>query len=197
MAYNLPQYRRVIQTAPAAEPVTLAEVKRQRNIFSTDHDTELTRLITAARQYVERYLNRALISQTWDLYIDAFPTQIIVPLPPLQSITTVKYYDTAGVQQTLSSALYTVVSQTSGPAVITPAVDQSWPDIQTRPNAVEVRFVAGYGAASTAVPEPIRQALFLLIGQWSENTEASLPQSLSEIPFGVRALLDTYRVWYA
>ena len=186
----------VIVTAPAVEPVTLVEVKRQRNVTGTDYDAELTRLIAAARQYVENYTGRALITQTWDLFLDEFPKRIEMPFAPLQSVTTLKYTDTAGAQQTLSSALYTV-SANAEPGYIVPAYNESWPDIRYEPDAVEVRYIAGSGDASTDMPEDLRNALFLLIGEWHENTEEAQPFNMTQIPYGVKALIDPYRMFRA
>lgn len=182
-----------IVTPPDTPPVTLTEVKRQRRITGSDEDAELTRLIVAAREYAENYLNSALITQTWDLFLDSFSSAIELPRYPLQSVTTVKYTDTAGVQQTLDSGVYTVSTHTV-PGKITLAYNQDWPDIQSVVDAVEIRFVAGYGDASTDVPEAIRNAMFLLIGHWHENTEASSVVNLNNIPFGITALLDQSRV---
>jgi uncharacterized phiE125 gp8 family phage protein len=184
----------VIVTAPAAEPVTLAEVKSQRNITGNDHNAELTRLISAARQYVENYTGRALITQTWDLFLDKFEKKIELPFPVLQSVTTVKYTDTGGVQQTLSNTLYTVVTN-SEPGYIVPAYLEDWPDVREVPDAVEIQFVAGYGAASTDIPQDLRHAVLLLIGTWNENTEDVQPFNMNQIPFGVKSLLDPHRMF--
>jgi uncharacterized phiE125 gp8 family phage protein len=135
-----------------------------------------------------------LITQTWDLFLDKFQQKIEIPFPKLQSITTVKYTDTDGAQQTLSDTLYTVVTNTE-PGYIIPAYNQDWPDIRDVPDAVEVRFIAGYGLASTDVPQDMRHAILLLIGTWDENTEDVQPFNLNQIPFGVKALLDPHRMW--
>lgn len=183
-------------TPPAAEPVTAAEAKAQCAITGTDHDTRLASLITRAREYVENYTGRAIITQTWDYFADSFEQKIELPYAPLQSVTTVKYYDTAGVQQTLSSSLYTV-STNAQPGYIVPAYNEDWPDIRDIPEAVEIRFIAGYGAASTDVPDTLRHAMLLLISHWFENTEAQEPFSMNDTGFGVNALLDQYRIWRA
>jgi len=183
-----------IVTPPASEPVTLAEVKSQRNIIDVYSDSELTRLISATRQYVEGYTGRALITQTVDLFLDEFEQKIEIPRPKLQSITTVKYTDTAGTQQTLDASEYTVVTN-STVGYVMPSYNNDWPDIRVVPEAVEIRFIAGYGDASTDVPEDLRQAIFILLGMWHENTEDAQPFTLNQIPIGTRAILDAYRVF--
>ena len=184
----------VVVTPPVLEPVTTAEVNAQLGIGGTDHTARVQRLITLAREYVENYTGRALITQTWDHFLDEFPTKIILPRSPLQTVTTLKYTDTDGTQQTLSSALYTVNTNADSGYII-PAYNEDWPDIRYVPDAVEIRIVCGYGTASTDIPDVYRHAMLLLIGNWFENTEESQPFSINAISYGVNALLDQHRVW--
>src|SRR5690606_41843642 len=95
-----------IVTPPASEPVTLSEAKAQLSVTSSAHDTRITSLITTARRQVERYLKRALITQTWKVYYNCFHAVMELPYPPLQSVTQVKYYDDSGTLLSLSSDLY-------------------------------------------------------------------------------------------
>jgi len=197
MAQNRNRHGLDVVTPPAAEPVTLDEAKAQCSITGSDHDTRLNSLITRARSYVEDYTGRAMITQTFDYYLDNFSTPIALPNAPLQSVTSIKYFDTSGVQQTLDAGVYTV-STVREPGEITTAYEQSWPDIRYIPDAIVIRFVCGYGAASTDVPDTLRHAMLLLISHWFENTEAqglSSRYALTNINFDVAALLDPYRIW--
>lgn len=172
----------VLVTAPSASDpvVTRAEAKAFMRIPTTfvDDDTLIDALIAGAVGEIDGergWLNRALVSQTWDLVLDRFPQAgdrpdfvdareaeaIIVPLPPLQSITHIKYVDTAGTTQTLAATDYTVDAK-SEPGRITSAWGKFWPSTRDVVNAVEVRLVAGYGAAST-VPEVLKTALKMLV----------------------------------
>ena len=60
-------------TAPASEPVSLAEAKAHLRIEAADDDSLIGALITAARQSAEAHMRRALMSQTWRLSLDRFP----------------------------------------------------------------------------------------------------------------------------
>ena len=127
---------------------------------NTTGDPLLNMLIQAVRQHAETYLKRPLITQTLDLHLDHFPCWSI-KLPPLQSVTAITYFDSNGVEQTLAADQY-LVDSTTQPARITPAYGLVWPVTQWRHNAVKVRFVAGYGAAS-AVPACIKNWMLIRI----------------------------------
>lgn len=182
------EYAVNLVTAPALEPLTVAEVKQHLQIFSEDttHDTYITALITTARIYAEKFTKRALITQTWDMVFNSFygwkRTQINIPFPNLQSVTWVKYYDSNNVLQTLDSATYTVDS-TRKPGRIYPAYGQYWPATLFAPNACTVRFIAGYGSTAASVPETIKQGMLIMCGHWFENREPVVIGSIaSSIP---------------
>lgn len=184
-------------TAPATEPVTLAEAKVHLRC-GDDEDALLGVLIQAAREQAEHQLGRALITQTWERVIDAFPAaEIELGMPPVASITQITYVDTAGDTQTLSSALYTLDADTP-PGWALPAEDTDWPDTLDTANAVRVRFTCGYGAAGD-VPAAIKSWMLLRIGTlYKLREEVVAGKSLAEIPGGyVDRLLDAYRVWTA
>ena len=166
-----------IQTAPSSEPVTTAEVKSQSRIDGTDEDTLLARLITVSRVDVEKLTGRALISQTWDVKYDNFPSggnPIYLPNPPLQSITSITYVDNAGATQTWASSNYTVDADSDIGRVF-PAFDKSYPTVRNQRNAVTIRFVSGYGSSTSDVPEPIRHAILLIVAELFERREDGVP----------------------
>lgn len=164
-------------TAPAAEPVTLDEAKAHCRITTTAEDYLVNSWIIAARGHAETYTRRRFITQTWEWSMDEFPdydSPIEVPNGPLQSVTSLKYIDTAGVEQTLDPTLYQVDLK-SDPGRIAPAYAvRCWPYTRCDTlNAVTVRFVCGYGLAAR-VPKEIKQAMLLAIGDFNEHREASL-----------------------
>ena len=181
-------------TAPSAEPVSLIEAKAHLRVDIADDDTLITALIVAARKWCDEYTGRQFVTATWDWFLDGFCQSFVVPIPPLQSVTSIKYLDTAGVEQTLDAGTYRV-DAVSEPGRIALDYGKTWPSTYPVINAVTVRFVAGYGAAG-AVPEPIKQAMLILIGELYEQREESLVGTIqSSVPFGVRALLTPYKVW--
>jgi len=160
--------------APSEEPITLAEAKMHLAIDTspaTAHpdDDLVESMIKAARRWCENFQNRAYITQTLDLYLDRFPSksEIRLPKPPLQSVTSLQYKDTAGTLQTFDSAYY-IVDTVSEPGRIVLAYGQSWPSTYDEIQAVQIRFVCGYGLAA-AVPEDIKHAILLKIADLYEH----------------------------
>lgn len=187
----------VLQTAPTSEPVTTAEAKAHLRITTSDDDTYIGTLIAVARKHVETITGRALINQTWDYFLDNFPPgdKIVIPLPRLSSVTSVKYTDKDNVQTTLAASKY-IVDTNNEPGQIVLAYGESWPTFTQKPiNAVEIRFVAGYGSGAANVPEGIKQAMLLLIAHWYENREpVNIGNIVTEIPETINALLWPYRI---
>lgn len=188
-------------TAPAAEPLLRDEVKIHLRVDGTSEDTHIDNLIKAWRSQVDGKdgnLNRALITQTWKGYLNRFPSSsrlpIVVPLAPLASVTHIKYYDTNGDLQTWAGSNY-ILDVVSEPGLIYPAYNTSWPSTRDIPNAVEIQFVAGYGAAGTNVPQAIRQAGLLTIGHWYANRESvNVGNIVTEMPQAAKWLLSNFKV---
>jgi uncharacterized phiE125 gp8 family phage protein len=164
----------LLVTAPATEPVSLDEAREHLRMLDDDvfDDVYIGALIKAARRDVEHFLQRALITQTWDLYLDELcGGQIILPYPPLQSVTSLSYkatdYGSTAVYTDWAATNY-VVDTVSQPGRIALAYGIIWPVIYREVQAVKVRFVAGYGDAES-VPEHIKQAILLKIGDLYEH----------------------------
>ncbi|NSW92315.1 MAG: phage head-tail connector protein [Firmicutes bacterium] len=183
-------------TPPSIEPITLEEAKAHIRVDGADEDILITSLITTAREYCESFQNRAYITQVWELILDAFPASPFnIPRPPLQSVDSIKYTDSDGLETTFDSTNY-IVDTDSEPGRVALATGIVWPSMTLKSiGGVKIRFTAGYGDAA-AVPMMIKQAMLLLIGHWYENREASFIGHVSrEIEFAVHALLWPERVF--
>lgn len=160
---------------------------------NTTEDPVLTALIEAARQKVEDLTGRALVTQTWDLFMDGWPYEILVPYPPLQSVTTLKYTDENGDQQTWASSNYTVDTGKE-PGRIVRAYNVVWPTVRDVINNVEVRFVAGYGDPGD-VPQLLKQAILVMAGHWYEERTPTVTGAIvATIPFMARSMMSTYKI---
>lgn len=161
-------------TAPASEPVTLAEAKVQCRVDTSDDDAYISTLITVAREYVEGILDISLITTVWEARYDCFPLwEIILPRPPMQSATvTVVYRDEGGANHTITSAA--AAFQTDHyvtPGRIYPNYEDVWPAVRGDENSVVVRWSAGYGSAGSSVPSVIKHAILLLVAHWYETRQ--------------------------
>lgn len=183
------RYNLKLKTAPTVEPVSVQEFISHRRIDTDSGESALiTSLIKAARQHLDGpkgILARALNTQTWTLYLDEFPSEeFILPLNPVISVTSVKYYDESNTLQTLSSQYYDLVLNDE-PAKVSKSYDYSWPLTYRRRNAVEIEFVAGYGTAAADVPEALRVAILMLAGDMYERRE-----SFIEAPYASNVVLE-------
>jgi uncharacterized phiE125 gp8 family phage protein len=152
---------------PIEEPITL-EVAKAHLRLDDDEDEYVVGLIIASRRHCEGFQSRAYITQTWDLYLDAFPTGCLkVPHPPLQTVTFIKFKDSSGFIQTLASSEY-AVDTFSEPGLICSGYGKSWPATYPELNAVQIRFEAGYGTAAD-VPQEIKQAILLKVADLYEH----------------------------
>ena len=151
--------RLTIVTAPLELPVTLVEARDHLKEPTTTRDAEILRLIYAATDFAEQYTGRALITQTLDYALERFPIGDTIRLPrsPLQAVVSLKYRDTANVEQTWATSNYQVDTNEWAPAVVL-AYGKSWPDTYERQDAVVVQIKVGYGGAAK-VPYSIQTAV--------------------------------------
>lgn len=186
-----------LYTPPTEEPVTLAEIKDHLHISSTAEDSLLTLYAQMAREAVEGECWRALMPQTWDLYLPGWPAGgvIEIPRPPLQSVTSIKYTDDEGAVHTFAASNYRV-DTASKPGRVVLAPDANWPsDALDSSNPVVVRFVAGYADAS-AVPSMAKAAILLQIGEIYANREAVIVGSTPQVTPAVQRVLNLLKVRY-
>lgn len=176
-------------TPPSVGPVLLEEAKAQLRIETNDEDGFLDICISTATQWAENYLNRSLISQTWELYLDKFTDEIFIPYAPLQSVISIKYYDENNVLQTLPATNYEV-DTLSTIGRIRPALGYSWPNTYSKYNSITVQFVAGYGDSNNDVPQQIRNGILYTVYQLMEDRE-----STKKLPGAVESMLFPYCVY--
>lgn len=213
-------------TAPSVEPITLAQAKLQCKVEDTDTDSDvlLNLFIAAARAKAEQYMGAVLMQRSYDMLLDSFPasagawgtwwssatSDLGFESPPAWNnkcgvvnplaITSVKYVDTAGVLQTLSSSLYTLDDST-WPFWLLPAFNTDWPDTQAQANAVTIRYQVGYDDV-TKIPADVRAWLLLTVAFLFAHRETMFlgagSQTIAAIPSRfVDSLLDPYTVFTA
>lgn len=189
-------------TAPAAPVFTLEQAREHLRVDLIDpvaegpDDALIVDFVAAATDEIDGrdgWLGRSLITQTWRLYLDGFPpSRIGLPLPPLQSVDSIKYLDGEGTQITLSPSAYRV-GPFKDPGYVEPAFNTAWPATLPVGDSVEITFTAGYGATGADVPQVIRQYLRHRVGQFYEHREAIIAGTIiSEVPH-VRSSLESIR----
>ena len=176
-------------TAPTVEPVTLAEAKAHCRVDTSADDTLIVGYIATARELVEDYLDRSLVTQQYVMRMDAFPAEIELPRPPMvasgtATAVTITYTtgDTGGTA-TLSTTQYRV-DRDSTPGMVRNLYNGSWPSHLLDANSVSVTWWAGYGSAAD-VPQRVKSAMLMTILELYDK------RGDAQLPAGAKALLDT------
>jgi uncharacterized phiE125 gp8 family phage protein len=182
-----------ITTPPAIEPITLDEAKAQLRVTYDQEDALISALITAARQRIEGELGIALIAAGFCEIHDAWPLELAPAVPvtdplaqlfsgpirvrrgPLISVTALAVADSTGAFQPLPPASY--AAEAGGRRIM--PWDVAWPVPGVPAGGVRIDYVAGYGAAETDVPAPLRQAVLTLVADGFEH-RSDAPLSLIE-----------------
>lgn len=205
-----------IHTAWTTSAVATSDQKSFMRVDFSDDDTLIGELIKVAQNNVEAYTGRAITQQTLQLFLDRLPyyrdeylregvytapdlnvspDYIVLPKPPVASITHVKYYDNDNNASTFASSNYYSDTDSSQARVVLKN-GSSWPTLTElrQGNAYEIQYVAGYGASASDVPTPIVQAIKLLTTHLYENRELVTSMSANSIPYTIGQLLQPYKV---
>ena len=196
-------------TAVSTEPITRAEAKLHLGLddISGSHpdDAIVDALITGARQHAEHYTGRALAPQTLEAALDEFPDddekeedRIDLPRPPVASITSIKYTDTAGTEQTISASAY-ALSTYGESRTVAPTSGNYWPATEDIPDAVRIRYVTGYGASGAGaeyatLPKAVRQGMLLHISL-TYPRNVFTPAEREAMETARDSLLNTIKDW--
>lgn len=187
-----------ITTEPTVEPLTTAEFHTFAEIDTgyTDHDAAIIpNAIKSARQIVERYLNRALITQTITAYYSATTDKVYLPYGPIQSVTTVTTYRLNNTNVlTLNTGYYVQGNHDkylfmTNPVDVTPGMS---PRDSLKAFELEVVYVAGYGDASTDIPQDIINCVGMVAQAIYERQTTDIPD-IEILNDQVKQMLNPYR----
>jgi uncharacterized phiE125 gp8 family phage protein len=212
-------------TGPTSDPLDVATVKLQLRVDYAQDDALIGGMITSARDYLEQVTDLRFGTQTWEHWFDKFPSTLLylldrgyqniygarrevlfpnqptdqgyiqIPIGPLQTVSSIKYYDITNTAATMASGDY-YVDDVSQPARIVLADGKSWPNpspsLRTV-NAGVVRFDVGY----TDAPGALKQAMMMLIAHWYQNREQVVTgmSQVASVPYGFDELIAPYRAW--
>ena len=183
-----------VKTPPAYEPVTLAQAKAHCRIEVDTDDAYVSSLVVAAREYCSDYLDMSIVPTQYVLRLDTFPASIELPRPPMASAGTatavsITYtINDTGATATLATQEYRV-DRDSMPGVIRPLYGQTWPSHLADHNSISVTWWGGEASPD----QRVKNAMLMLVLHWYERRHAADSSPAAEVPFGVKALLDSVK----
>jgi uncharacterized phiE125 gp8 family phage protein len=196
---------KVLVAAPTVLAVTLADAKTNLRVDGTDLDSLITIWLQGIIAKLEHEIGQCIMEQTWEVRLDAFPTlpcwQVGLRTPlavtdkielphPVISITSIKYIDPAGVEQTLDPAAYKIKREAYKSSVA-PVAGTSWPETLDETNVVTVTVKCGYGNTAAATPPNAKlYILAKLVEQFDPATRTEVNTVQSTF---IDALLDACR----
>lgn len=186
-------------TPPTASVLTLAEAKvhLREDLVDAGNDALITAIISAATQDAEHLMGRAILPQTWQLTLDAFPAVIDLPRPTVTTVASVAYvHATTGTLTTLDPGQYQTCLGSDIAAAIVPAYGCDWPDVRSQPESVQVTYTSGW-ATPADVPELVKAWIKLRMGALYETRQSwtmGQREAIQANPF-IDFLLDRHRVW--
>lgn len=186
-----------ITTAAATDPIRLDEAKTHLQVQHKRDDGYIRSLIKAATRTAENYTGRKFINTTLTVLLDAHESisPIHLPYSPLSSFTSMSYFNTDGTTTTVDSGYY--YTNGTDPAYVV-ANDGGW-SIYRAYKAIQIVYVAGYGATGASVPEDIRHAIKMIVADLYNNQESAKLETrtqlnANEVPYSAKALLEPYRI---
>lgn len=205
-------------TAPTTEPVSFAELGAHLRLHTDTLAAEqsyLETLISAAREHVEQETRRALITQTWELSLDAHPRspsdddwwdgvregpvtvsvadRVELPIAPLQSVESINSYSDDDTETLMDSGYHVDTRATPGRVVLSSG--GVWPSFTRTHSGIVIQYKSGYGDAATDVPAPLRQAIMIVAADWYENRESRVIGTISaSAGNSLEVILEKYRV---
>lgn len=202
----------VIHTEPASEPITLAEAKAYLRIDSSGDDALINSLIVAARKLCEEHMQRAIITQTLQLFIDTteeidqplwegmrtgpylnyHKNYIDLPMPTVTAVTHIKTYDDSDSSTTFASSNY-YLDNARQPARVVLRTGSTFPTALRVANAIEVKYVTGYANANS-VPAPIKFSIYQVLTYLYEH-RGDMYEGKTSLPITANKLLAPYVVY--
>lgn len=183
---------------PSSEPVTTSLLKSHLRLNTTAEDSLLSMYITSARETFENLTQRSCLTTTWRLHLDAFPRNVIrLPMAPLQSVTSVTYYDSNDNLVTWDAANYSVDTAREPGRIVPKMWFPDWrffsvfpPLSYKRSPKIIVEFVAGW--TTDTIPTVVKQGILLLAAHYFENRAEGQATDLKELPHGFQHIVSQY-----
>jgi uncharacterized phiE125 gp8 family phage protein len=198
---------------PTTEDLALISLDEARAFLYVDEgdysDSDMTRMISSARTYVENILQRAVLTSGWEYYQDSFFKEyfdqtfavvgldrtryINIPRPNLISVEAITYFDADNTEVVmLDTEYYVILVGDFLKGQIEPAAGSSWPTTYYRKNAVKIEYTAGWATAE--VPEDVRHAILIALGDLYENRQTNVTGVSVSTVDTLNSILSPYKV---
>jgi uncharacterized phiE125 gp8 family phage protein len=191
---------------PDEEPITIEEALQHlraddpQDDSDDDETTDVLGKIVAAREFCEDFLGESLALRTLEIALDEFPTTnslgglpVELPMGPVSAVLSISWGDESDDEMAATDFVLDVYRK---PNRIIP-VAAGWPSVTKAPNAIKVRYLAGYGDTSDAakpLPKVIKAAMLLVLEHLYRNRGATTEEALKTLPLGVFSLLRPRQV---
>jgi len=183
-------------TPPTLKPISVAALKTHLRIDSADEDEYLAALIDVATQFVEERAWRALLTQTREIALDAWPCgrEVELPFSPIQSVESVKYTTTLGDEVVVALENF-VLNAVCEPGRLVLQRGASWPVAElAATGGVRVQYICGWDAADK-IPPALVHAVRIMCGHLYENREVTITgTTITQVPEGINALISPFRL---
>lgn len=147
------RYLSTLVSPPTELPVTLEVFKRFARQSHNLDDSILPSILMAAMMELQAYLQFSFVRQTRLALIHGTPSKDIeLDMGPVLEILSVRYFDSAGVLQTVSPSVYSLQGDTVVPS-------SAWPAGWVGGEEPQYRVEYAAGIVDTSLPGPDRVAL--------------------------------------
>jgi uncharacterized phiE125 gp8 family phage protein len=169
------------------EPLEITDVKAYLRFVESEHDQdgEIQNWIKGARQKLEKDTGLALLTQSWRVAVDQFPSyrqSLYLPVWPVQSIDRFVYIDRDGTEQNLLvSPSNFLLGSTSRPAQLGLVDAASWPTDGRHFQPGTLELTAGW-TAQADIPAELLMAMKKLIGDFAGFRESALVGQVAAVP---------------
>ena len=178
---------RVVRTN--VDPVTLDETKQHCRVTDTREDSIIRTYIRSAVLQAENYIDQLIMSGRVEEEYASFETGGFKTKYQVNSLPIIKYYDKDGVQQTLSTDVYTYQVQDNYAKIVLKE-DQVWPETEKdRPLSITITYDSGMTDNREEVPTDIKSAIFLIVNRMYENRA----DYVDKLPTASKNILHPYR----
>ena len=160
-----------------------------------EDDAYITRLIESAYLAIERQTGVAFRERIEEFTLDGFSQHnrkaIELPFTPVQRIESVAYIDSNRVEHALDVSTLRLDQRGVYPRLY-PANNAEWPNTINEPQSVTIQALVGY--PDDYEPADIQTAALLYIGHLYTNREAVISGSMTEVPMGVKYMLEPFTI---